>query len=107
MNFQAIVFSILLPVLPTALYAGDGAHLTKPDSSAKLEVAGSKGSMNAYQPPASDSITYNFNPDWRQAAGSYPFETTIDAGWQVVSTPHTYHEEFAYFGVNNGLKIIA
>ena len=104
MNFQAIVFSILLPVLPAALYAGDGAHLTKPDSAANLEVAGSKGSMKAYEPPASDSITYNFNPDWRQATGSYPFETTVDAGWQVVSTPHTYHEEFAYFGYNKGLK---
>ena len=75
-------------------------------STAKLEAVDSVVAYPAgiYEPPASDSITYNFNPDWRQAAGSYPFETTVDAGWQRVSTPHTYHEEFAYFGINKGLK---
>lgn len=73
----------ILPILAALLQAGVGL---------------------AYEPPPGDSITFNFNPGWRQAAGSHPFAATPDAGWRMVSTPHTYHEEFAYFGVNKKVK---
>jgi len=62
------------------------------------------GVVGNFEPPLSDSITFNFNPDWRYAPGSFPVASTNDASWHVVSTPHTYHDEFAYFGVNKGLK---
>ena len=81
-----------------------GVH--PPDSVAIPLATNLAGAMQVeiFEPPASDSIIYNFNPDWRQAKGSHPFATAVDDQWQVVSTPHTYHEEFAYFGVNKRLK---
>ena len=59
---------------------------------------------SAYQPPASDSITFNFNPGWKIAPGSYPVAGTDDSKWENVSTPHTYHEKVAYFGFKKGTK---
>jgi hypothetical protein len=43
----------------------------------------------------------NFNPEWKLAQGSFSPLNTDDSKWDIVSTPHTYHEKFVYQGINN------
>jgi len=38
----------------------------------------------------------NFNPGWKLSKGTFSPLITDDKDWEVVSTPHTYHEKFAY-----------
>lgn len=58
--------------------------------------------LEAFSPPASDSLKLNFNPGWLLSKGSHAVEGTDDGAWEKVSTPHTYHERQAYQG---GVKI--
>ena len=52
----------------------------------------------------SETVEFNFNPDWRTAPGSYPVDIADDSTWERVSTPHTYHEKAAYQGLKPGVK---
>lgn len=45
-----------------------------------------------------DNVILNFNPQWKFAKGSYDLEVE-DKDWNIISTPHTYHEELSYQGV--------
>jgi hypothetical protein len=63
-----------------------------------------KQNMDALQLPQTVSRIFNFNPSWRLAKGSYPPLNTDDSGWDLVSTPHTYHENFVYQGAFTKLK---
>ena len=81
------VTAVLIPVWAT-------------EPSPALALAASPG----YRPPASDSAVFNFNPGWLFASGSHSVAETRDAGWQQVSTPHTYHEDVGYQGQKKALK---
>lgn len=51
-----------------------------------------------YFTAAGDNITLNFNPHWKFAKGSHTLNVD-DKQWDIISTPHTYHEKYAYQGV--------
>jgi beta-galactosidase len=51
-----------------------------------------------------ESTTLNFNPGWKIASGSYSTAGIDDSHWENISTPHTYHENEAFFGLAKGTK---
>ncbi|MGD1083567.1 MAG: sugar-binding domain-containing protein [Verrucomicrobiota bacterium] len=54
---------------------------------------------NAYAPPASPRVTYNFNPDWkfiRQDAPGAQEVSFNDSAWTNVSLPHTWNDVDSY-----------
>jgi hypothetical protein len=63
-----------------------------------------KQHTDALQLPQAVSRIFNFNLSWRLLKGSYPPLNTDDSGWDLVSTPHTYHEDFVYQGAFIKLK---
>jgi len=60
-----------------------------------------------FQPPASATLVLNSNPGWRFASGSHPVEGIDDNCWEIVSTPHAYHERMVvYQGFSKDIKDI-
>jgi beta-galactosidase len=66
-----------------------------PALAAVLLAATPAFAQQAYVPPASPRVTYNFNPDWKFIKKDVPGSENPafdDAAWDTVSTPHTYND---------------
>lgn len=66
--------------------------------------------LNAYTPPDSSRVKYNFNPGWRVTLGDVSGADQPgfnDAAWKEVTTPYAYNEDDAFRermnGVYNGI----
>src|SRR5690349_16603888 len=57
------------------------------------------GFAQAYSPPASPRVTYNFNPGWRLFVGDPAGASTNgfdDSTWKPVTLPHAWNEDDAF-----------